>query len=60
MQTQYIGAPWLMQPAVPFLQVASGIDTLTLTGNHYKAGATLIMGADSVTHLTQSGNVGDL
>jgi hypothetical protein len=42
------------------LQVASGIDTLTLTGNHYKAGATLIMGADSVTHLTQSGNVGDL
>ena len=37
-----------------------GIDTLTLTGNHYKAGATLIMGADSVTHLTESGNVGDL
>jgi len=51
---------------VPFPQVsgpayitATG-DTLTLTGNHYKAGATLIMGADSVTHLTQSGNVGDL
>lgn len=35
MQTKYIGAPWLLQPIVPFYQAPAGADSILLeTGDH--------------------------